>query len=54
MLDMIDDRTPEQLKSDGDDRWPDGTRYTPTHLTGEAKERFIRRQDELDMLPGKE
>ncbi len=28
-LDTIDDRTPEQLRADGDDRWPDGTPYVP-------------------------
>lgn len=26
---MTDGRTRQQLKADGDDRWPDGTKYTP-------------------------
>lgn len=47
-LDIVDGRTPEQLKDDGDDRWPDGARYTPPHLTGEARRLFRERQDQLD------
>lgn len=49
---MKDDRTPEQLKADGDHRWPDGTRYTPPHLAGGERERFVRRRDELDWQDG--
>jgi hypothetical protein len=28
-IDMVDGRTPEELKADGDDKWPDGTPYVP-------------------------
>lgn len=47
-LQMIDDRTPEQLRADGCERWPDGSRYTPPHLQGEERVLFLRRQEELD------
>lgn len=29
-LAVTDDRTPKELKRDGDDRWPDGSEYHPT------------------------
>jgi hypothetical protein len=28
-LDIVDGRTPEQLRADGDDHWPDGRPYQP-------------------------
>lgn len=49
-LDVVDGRTPEQLRQCGDHVWPDGRRYTPPHLTGEVLAAFVRRQDELDTL----
>lgn len=29
---MTDGRSPKELQADGDDYWPDGTRYIPPHL----------------------
>lgn len=31
-LGLTEDRTPEQLAEDGDDRWPDGTPYEPNDI----------------------
>lgn len=39
-LNIIDDRTPEQLRADGDDRWPDGTPYT----TGGVKQLALKQE----------
>lgn len=33
---MVDGRTPEELKADGDDRWPDKTPYIPQPINLEG------------------
>jgi hypothetical protein len=45
---MTDGRSPGELKADGDDRRPDGARYTPPRLEGREREGFLARQDEPD------
>ncbi len=43
-LPIIEDRSPAQLKEDGDDRWPDGTVYTPPSTKTPTPEWFAEMQ----------